>query len=115
MLLRVHANESRHQAGQRVGHTRHEQLIHDPDVVFSMPEGEIQHAKSGYAAHYRGYDQQWDVFDAPYDEPGGLVAQRVGVLAFARHGLLEAGKRSGEDEEARQQEPDKYTGENVVQ
>lgn len=112
MLLRVHANESRHQAGQRVGHARHKQLVHDPDVVFSVREGEIQHARSGYAAHYRGNDQQWDVLDALYDEPGGLVAYCLGVMAF--DGFLEAGKRSGEDEEARQQEPDEYSGENVV-
>jgi hypothetical protein len=61
VLLRVHANESRHQAGQRVRHARQKQLVHKPDVVFSVPESEEHHAERGYAAHYRGYDQQWDV------------------------------------------------------
>lgn len=73
MLLRVHANECRHQSSQGVGHARQEQLVHDPDVVFRVEDGESEHADGGDATHYGSDDEERNVLDALYEELGGLV------------------------------------------
>lgn len=73
MLLRVDANECRHQTSQGVGHAWQEQLVHDPDIVFRMQDGESEHADGRDATHYGSDDKKRNVLDALYEEFGGLV------------------------------------------